>query len=100
MASLALRLTNEKRFYSNGFSELMGLYEEMCAIARSVQPATMSRSSVVESTVCWEWAATGYDFSNDDKEPETQLEVINGSNACDRGQLAKARSRTWNALKK
>jgi hypothetical protein len=27
-------------------------------------------------------------LSHNDKEPETQLEMINGSNACDRGQSA------------
>jgi hypothetical protein len=64
----------------------MGLYGEMCAIARTTQPATASRSDVTESTVCCNWAATGYDLSHNDKEPETQLEMINGSNACDRGQ--------------
>ncbi len=66
----------------------MGLYGVMCAIARTIQPATVSRCDVAESTVCWEWATTGYDLSHNDKEPETQLEMINGSNACDRGQSA------------
>jgi hypothetical protein len=35
VTGVPLRLTKEKRFDLNGFSELMGLYEEMCAIARN-----------------------------------------------------------------
>ncbi len=76
VAGVPLRLTKETRFDLNGFTEMMGLYGEMCAIARTIQPATTSRSDVTESTVCWEWAAAGYDLSHNDKEPQTQLEII------------------------
>jgi hypothetical protein len=79
IAVVPLRLTKEKLFALNGFTELMGLYGEMCAIAKTIQSATVSCSDVADSTVFWEWATTGYDLSNNDKEPETQLEMINGS---------------------